>query len=119
MVVKPGGTIILPASCPDGVGSDLFYEWMASAACPEDVIERFIREGYNIGTSKAWLYARCLTKAQLIVMSDCLDKKTLADMFTQKAQDLDEALTMALEKQGEDAEILVLKNAADMIPTEK
>jgi hypothetical protein len=40
-------------------------------------------------------------------------------MFTQKALDLDEALTMALEKQGENAEILVLKNAADMIPTEK
>jgi nickel-dependent lactate racemase len=119
MVVKQGGTIILPVACPDGVGSDLFYEWMASASCPEDVIERFIREGYNIGTSKAWLYARCLTKAQLIVMSDCLDKTTLADMFTHKAQDLDEALTMALEKQGEDAEILVLRNAPDMIPTEK
>jgi hypothetical protein len=33
-------------------------------------------------------------------MSDCLDKTTLADMFTQKAQDLDEALTMALNEKG-------------------
>lgn len=119
MVVKQGGTIILPVACPDGVGSDLFYEWMASASCPEDVIERFIREGYNIGTSKAWLYSRCLTKAQLIVVSDCLDETTLAHMFTQKARDLDEALTMAFDKQGKNAKILVLKNAVDMIPTEK
>ena len=60
MVVKKGGTIVLPVACPDGVGSDLFYEWMESATCPEDVVERFKAEGYNIGTSKAWLYSRCL-----------------------------------------------------------
>jgi len=115
MVVKQGGTIILPIACPDGVGSELFYEWMASASCPEEVTDRFIREGYNIGTSKAWLYSRCLTKGDVIVVSDCLDEKTLADMFTQKAQDLDAALALALDKQGKDAGVLVLKNAADMI----
>lgn len=118
-IVKRGGTIILPVACPDGVGGDLFYEWMNQASCPEDVRERFIEEGYDVGTSKAWLYSRCLTKAEIIVVSDCLDEKTLADMFTRKAKDIDEALSLALQTQGKDSGILVLKNAADMIPAGK
>jgi nickel-dependent lactate racemase len=116
MVVKRGGTVILPAACPDGIGSDLFYEWMAVASCPEEVLERFKKEGFDIGTSKAWLYARCLAKAEVIVITDCLEKKILTDMLTRKAQNFDEALTMAFDKQGKDAQVLVLRNAADMIP---
>lgn len=115
-VVKKGGSIILPVECPDGVGSDLFFEWLASAACPEDVVERFRVEGYDVGTSKAYMYARCLLKAEVIVVSDCLDDKTLGQMFSRKARDLDAAIGMALEKQGRGARVLVLRNASDMIP---
>ena len=116
LVVKKGGSIILPAACPDGIGSELFFEWMDTAECPEDVMERFKREAYNVGTSKAWMYSRCILRAELILISDCLDEKTLKRMFTRKAPDLDSAVQMALEKQGRYAKILVLRNAADMIP---
>ena len=116
LVGKKGGTIILPAACPDGVGADGFYEWMDAASCPEDVVERFIREGYSIGTSKAWMYSRCLTKADLIVVSDSLDEKILDTMFTKKASSVEEAVEMALNKQGKDAKILVIRNATDIIP---
>jgi len=119
LVVKKGGSIILPVECPDGVGSELFFEWMASAACPEDVMERFQAEGYNVGTSKAWLYSRCLLKAEVIVVSDCLDETTLGQMFTKKAPDLDAALATAFQTQGSNARVLVLRNAADMIPKGK
>jgi len=119
LVVKKGGTIILPAACPDGVGSDGFYEWMDAASCPKDVVERFIKEGYSLGASKAWLYSRCLTKNELIVVSDSLDEKTLDDMFTQKAPSVEEAIEMALKKQGKDAKILVIRNATDIVPKRK
>jgi nickel-dependent lactate racemase len=115
-VIKPGGTIILPAACPDGIGGDLFYEWMAAASCPEDVLERFKKEGFDIGTSKAWLYSRCLARAEVIVVTEGLEERTLEEMLTLKADTLDQALLMALDKQGQDAGIMVLKNAADMIP---
>jgi nickel-dependent lactate racemase len=119
LVVKKGGTIILPAACPDGVGSDGFYEWMDAASCPEDVVERFIREGYSLGTSKAWMYSRCLTKNELIVVSDSLDEKILDTMFTKKASTVEEAIEMAMKKQGKDAKILLIKNATDIVPTRK
>jgi nickel-dependent lactate racemase len=119
LAVKKGGTIILPAACPDGVGSDGFYEWMEAASAPQDVVERFIREGYSIGTSKAWLYSRCLLRAELIVISDSLDEKTLDTMFTKKASTVEEAIEMALKKQGKDAKILLIRNATDIVPTKE
>lgn len=116
LVVKEGGTVILLAECRDGVGAHGFYEWMSAATCPQDVIDRFIREGYSIGASKAWLFSRCLKRSNLIVVSKSIDDKTLKEMFTQRADTAEEAIRMALDKQGENAEIILLKNGSDMIP---
>jgi len=116
LVVKEGGTVILLAECKDGVGAHGFYEWMSAATCPQDVIDRFIREGYSIGASKAWLFSRCLKRSDLIVVSKSIDNKTLKEMFTQRADTAADAIQMALAKHGENAEIILLKNGSDMIP---
>ena len=89
---------------------------MAAASCPEDVLERFLKEGFDIGTSKAWLYSRCLAKAEVIVISEGLGEKTLKEMLTLKAKDIDHALAMAFSKHGKDSRVCVLKNAVDIIP---
>jgi nickel-dependent lactate racemase len=116
LVVKEGGTVILLAECKDGVGARGFYEWMSAATCPQEVIDRFIREGYSIGASKAWLFSRCLKRSDLILVSHNIDPKTLKDMFTRRADTAEEAIRMALEKHGENARIILLKNGSDMIP---
>jgi hypothetical protein len=89
---------------------------MSAATCPQDVIDRFIREGYSIGASKAWLFSRCLKRSDLIVVSKHIDVKTLEEMFTQRADTFDRAIQMALAKHGENAQIILLKNGSDMIP---
>ena len=116
LVVREGGTIILVAECADGVGSRGFYEWMAAAGSPQDAIDRFIREGFSIGSSKAWLFSRCLKRAELILVTRHMDDKTLKAMFTTRADTVDEAIAMALAKQGENAEIVLMKNGTDIIP---
>ena len=116
LVVKEGGTIILPAECPDGVGARGFYEWMSAASCLQDVIDRFIREGYSIGASKAWLFSKCLKRADLILVSKKIDDETLKKMFTQRADTVEEAVAMALAKHGKNAKIILMKNGSDMIP---
>jgi lactate racemase len=116
LVVKEGGTVILVAECKDGVGAHGFYEWMSAATCPQDVIDRFIREGYSIGASKAWLFSRCLKRSDLIVVSKHMDDQTLKEMFTRRADTFDRAIQMALAKQGENAQVILLKNGSDMIP---
>ncbi len=116
LAVKEGGTVILPAECRDGIGAHGFYEWMSAASCPQDVIDRFIREGYSIGASKAWLFARCLKRAELIVVSRNIESNTLKEMFTRRADSVEQAIDMALAKHGSQAEIILLKNGSDMIP---
>jgi nickel-dependent lactate racemase len=87
-----------------------------AATCPQDVIDRFIREGYSIGASKAWLFSRCLKRSDLILVSRHMDDQTLGKMFTQRADTADRAIQMALAKHGENAQIILLKNGSDMIP---
>jgi hypothetical protein len=89
---------------------------MSAATCPQDVIDRFIREGYSIGASKAWLFSRCLKRSNLILVSKSIDDKTLEEMFTQRVDSADQAIRMALDKHGENAEIILLKNGSDMVP---
>jgi nickel-dependent lactate racemase len=60
-----------------------------------------------------------LLRAELIVISDSLDEKTLDTMFTKKASTVEEAIEMALKKQGKDAKILLIRNATDIVPTTK
>ena len=116
LVVKEGGTVILLAECMDGVGARGFYEWMASAACPQDVIDRFIREGYSIGSSKAWLFSRCLKRADLILVTRRIDDETLKAMFTRRADTVEQAMEMALVKHGENAGIILMQYGSDIIP---
>jgi len=119
LAIKDGGTVILPAECKDGVGARGFYEWMAAASTPQEVIDRFIREGYSIGASKAWLYSRCLKRAEVILVSPHIEDKTLKEMFTQRADTVEEAIKIALAKHGQNAEIILLPSGADMIPRSK
>ena len=116
MVVKEGGTVILPAECRDGIGARGFYEWMAAASCPQDVIDRFIREGYSIGSSKAWLFSRCLKRAEVIVVTKCIDDRTLEKMFAKRADSIEDALRMALARHGERARVVLMRNGSDIIP---
>jgi nickel-dependent lactate racemase len=65
---------------------------------------------------KAWLFSKCLKRADLILVGKKIDDKTLKEMFTQRADTVEEAVAMALAKHGENAKIILMKNGSDMIP---
>jgi lactate racemase len=114
-MVKPGGTIILVAECTDGFGEGVFREWMVAAKKPEDVIERFRREGYSVGNNKAFMFARALTKAHVIIVSEKLREEELQAMMLDGADSLEEALEKA-KSRGDLESILVMPKAVSMIP---
>ena len=89
---------------------------MSATATPLDVIGRFFREGFSIGSSKAWLYARCLMRADVILASRHIEDHILQEMLTKRADSVDDALEMALAKHGHEAKVLVLRNSEDLIP---
>ena len=118
VLVKPGGTVILVAECRDGIGEGVFREWLAEAATPEEVIDRYRREGFTIGGNKACMVARALTKSKVIVVSDKLSGEELRSMHLTCVASLAEAFALASDGTAAPS-VLVVPKAVTMIPVVK
>ena len=114
-IVRPGGTMILCARAELGVGEGLFPQWMREGKSPEAIIERYRREGFNVGNNKAFLYARALLRGRIVVVSGLLDPEELGEMFLDWAPDLQTALDRVLPMY-ENPLVTVLPRAVSMIP---
>jgi nickel-dependent lactate racemase len=110
-IVRPGGTIVLVAACPEGSGSATYEEWVAGRTSHEDVLDAFRREGFRIGVHKAFLIARDALDAHLVVCSDMPDRLA-GRLLLDTAPDLQAALDAAVVPGGR---IAVLPHASTTI----
>jgi len=67
---KPGGKILLAAACPQGVGDEVYFEYVSRFPDPESVLEDFTAMGFKMGAHKAFLFARTLVAFDVTVASD-------------------------------------------------
>ncbi len=114
-VVALGGVIVLLAECRDGVGN--FAGWLKSGGSPQDVIDRFLREGFTAEhSSKAFLCARALAVHPVVVACRGIGSDELRAMFFTPAQSPQLAVDAALAMKGSGATVLVLPYAVDCVP---
>lgn len=113
--VREGGTVILLAECPEGLGDETFRDWLTSAEAPDDVIAR-LKLGFVLGGHKAYAIARLAKKANTILVSK-LKPLEIKSAFARPAATADEALRMAFEDHGVDAEVTVMPYAGSTLPT--
>ncbi|MBT8198446.1 MAG: nickel-dependent lactate racemase [Acidimicrobiia bacterium] len=111
-VVRPGGTIVLTAACPEGSGSATYEQWVSNHTSHEAVLEAFRNEGFRIGPHKAFQIARDTVEVQLLVVSDMPDELTDRLLLT-AAANLQSALGEAAST---GAGIAVLPHASTTIP---
>lgn len=117
IIVKEGGTIIVSSECIKGIGGGKnFYNWLNEANNIKEVIERFKSEGYNESSNKAFLYARALKKAEIIIVTKNISTKILNNIFLKRANTVEEAVQEALLKYGKDCKIALIQNAPEIIP---
>lgn len=112
---KKGCTFILCARAEEGIGEGLFRQWLTQADTPEEVIERFQKEGFNPGNNKAFMYARALTKGKVVIVSDQLQQSEVNEMMLELAPTLQQALDEACEG-NTSKNIVVLPKAVNIIP---
>jgi len=117
LAVKPGGSIILIAECREGLGEDTFQAWIEQSDCPQDIVDRF-NHRFELGGHKAYAICRVLDHAQILLLSD-LTPEQVRKMYMQPVKNLEEALTLAMERQGQGATILVLPEATKIALTVK
>ena len=119
--VRDGGTIILLAECPEGLGDEVFEEWVMEASCPDDIIER-LKAGFALGGHKAFAIARLAKRARIVAVSGPALQKILREDLAKRglmepADTLDEALGMGLKAHGADASIILMPYAGSTLPS--
>lgn len=118
MVVAEEGAIVLFAECRDGIGK--YADWLKEAKTPEEVIERFKREGFTKDhSSKAFMCARALAHYTVNLYCDGIEADEAAQMFFNPAETPQAAIDNALSLKGPDASVLVLPHAVSCIPSVK
>ena len=117
LFAKKGGdaVFILVAEAEDGIGPQLFQDWLIEGEDPQDIIERFRREGFDVGTNKAFEYARAMTKGRLIIVSENVDKEQIRRMKMECVSTLQEAIDM-VTKEKKLEQVIVLPKAVNIIP---
>jgi nickel-dependent lactate racemase len=98
-LIKDGGCIILPAQCEDGLGPDLFEEWMTSVSFSEEFSSKIDQEGYSPKIDHCYLLAKII-----IVVSSHPRVKDID--FLESVCDIEQALSIALQRMGKDAKII-------------
>lgn len=116
MAVRQGGTIILVAECPEGAGNQRFEEWMGAASSPTEVIERLGREGFRMGAHKAFLLARSMVKARVLLMSDCMPLELGKKLMFEQHTTVESALESAFARHGLSATVAIMPKASSTIP---
>lgn len=118
-VVKPGGTIIVPAPCEEGagegVGEQRFFEAMRDAPDVQAILCDAREHGYPPGQQRAFVMAKVLEKANVIVVgSEC--PEVVAACKMKPAETVEQALEWAAEDLGHDLEVLIVPHALLTLP---
>lgn len=115
LIVKPGGTLLLAAACPEGAGSQSFEDWITASTSLEQVLERFAREEFKIGPHKAFLIARDAARIRLFLHSQ-MPPQAVRRLLLNPVEDFQSALNQALARLPEGARIGILPHASSTIP---
>jgi nickel-dependent lactate racemase len=118
-VVREGGTIIMPAPCPEGVGEGLgerrFHEIMKSSSDPAQILAAARKDGYPAGGQRAFVLAKVLQTCEVVVVG-CEHPTLVEDLMMTPATDMAEAFRLVESKHGRECGVLVVPHALHTLP---
>lgn len=116
--VKRGGVVILVAECPEGHGSQVFYDWMVRLGDLK-AVEREIRRNFVLGGHKAYYLLKALSNHRIILVSSLPDYYA-ANIFKLKtARAVNDALNEAFILAGKAARVWAIPYGNYTLPEVK
>lgn len=115
LIMRPGGTVILVAACPEGTGSPHYEEWMHGKQSYEDVLQSFKAEGFRIGPHKAYQIARDASKLRLMFCSG-MDETFASALLLNPIGNFQTAVDLALADLQPGDHVGILPHASSTIP---
>jgi lactate racemase len=118
-VVRQGGYFIIPARCEEGagygIGEQRFLSAMRDAKDVHAILEDARRNGYPPGQQRAFVMAKVLEQAKVIIVgSECPDLVTACKMIP--AGTIKEAFEIAGAELGSRCEVLIVPHALLTLP---
>ena len=112
--VRKGGIIILIGSCKEGLGEEVFEEWMENSETASSMIER-IQKDFQLGGHKAAAIAMVLEDADVYLVSELPDE-LVEQIFLTPMITAQKALDKAFDKLGRDATVLAMPYGGSTLP---
>ena len=114
-ITRPGGTVILLSSCPDGAGP-LMYETLKERPAPEQVVDWIAKgKASTTGGPMASRLRRLLSTKSLLVVTGGLTEQQLADMEMEHASSIQDAVAQVARRYPA-AEVIVLPVGGSTFP---
>jgi len=118
-VVRPGGTYIVPAACPEGAGEGAgeqrFYQALKEARSMPALVDRLRREGYPPGEQRAFIVAKVLCEAQILIVG-AAHPEVVREVKMVPMATMEEALAWVQERQGRELDVLIVPHALLTLP---
>ncbi|CEN22298.1 nickel-dependent lactate racemase [Paraclostridium sordellii] len=115
---KENGVIIMVSACNDGHGGQSFYDSVASASSPTEILEKVRKIPKSETIPDQWefqILARILDKFTVIMVTDLCDPQMIKNMHMKHASSFEEALQMAFDIKGKDAKVAVIPDGVSVI----
>ena len=115
---KEGGVIIMISACNDGHGGQSFYDSVANASSPTEILEKVRKIPKNETIPDQWefqILARILEKFTVIMVTDLCDPNMIKSMHMKHASSFDEALKMAFDIKGKNAKVALIPDGVSVI----
>jgi nickel-dependent lactate racemase len=115
---RKGGVIIMIAACNDGHGGQSFYDNVAQAKNPQELLDKVLTVPRNETIPDQWefqILARILCNYTVIMVTDMCDPDMIKSMHMKHANTFEEALEMAYKIKGQDAEVVVIPNGVGVV----
>jgi len=117
-VVKRGGVIVLVAECSEGLGNQIFYDWMVKFSDLK-AVEREIKRNFVLGGHKAYYLLRALQNHQIILVSSMPDYYATSVFKLKTARAVNEALNEAFNIVGKNAKVWTMPYGNFTLPEVK
>lgn len=115
IITKKNGTIILVAECRDGIGK--FEPWLTKASNPGEIIGMFRKQGWKSSSGKAFLFARALSKFNILILTHKIKKTRLNKIFLKKVNSIDEAINKSKNLlDHKNPKVALIPHASHIIP---
>jgi nickel-dependent lactate racemase len=117
-VVKPGGSIIVAASCSEGIGSESFTRALTEAHSLEHFMERIQDPDWTVVPDQWQIeeLARVVCRHKVYCVCEGIPEDRLSQLFVTPALTVENALEMAFERHGREASVVAIPKGPYVIP---